>query len=302
MRAIADHLTSLRREIEALGATVHSIDARAQALQAELNARHAEQRNEHHRTMLGIRIARDDDAGTWDRLWRLRQDPEYELAYSETDPLVTIIITTYHRPELLRDRAIPSVLAQTYRNLECLVVGDAAAPETAEVVASFADPRLRFVNLSSRGPYPERYEDAWLVWGGTPYNTALRLGRGRWFGFVSDDDALVPTHTASLLRLARSARAELAYGQLRFRHPDAPDEIKGTPAPPQYATWGLQSSLFHAGLSFLPLMTSDWVFSVPIDWSWMERLLRAGVRLASLPEPVVDYFPSRSWNDRPSPR
>jgi hypothetical protein len=252
--------------------------------------------------MLGIRVARDDDARTWERLWQLREAPEYELAYTEPEPLVTILITTYHRPELLRERAIPSVLGQTHTNLECIVIGDAASEETAEAVASFDDPRVRFVNLPSRGPYPENFEDAWLVWGGTPYNTGLRLSRGRWIGFVSDDDALAPTHTASLLELARSTRAELAYGQLRFRHPDGPDEIKGTPAPPQYATWGLQSSLFHAGLSFLPLMTSDLEFYVQIDWSWMDRLLRVGIRLASLPEPVVDYFPSLTWNDTASPR
>jgi hypothetical protein len=265
--------------------------------QSDERLRQADQRRdvEHDRLIHALRIIRDGDAGNWNRLWELRGEPDYELAFTEPDPLVSILIPTYTNWEGLRDRALPSVLAQTYRNWECVVVGDAAPPETAEVVESFGDPRLRFVNLPYRGPYPDRKEDAWLISGTNPFNTAMRLARGRWIGATADDDALLPGYTESLLALAREEHVEVAYGLLRFKYPDKPDELVGDGPPPRFAHWGVQCSLFHAGLKFVPLLYSDWLFSTSNDWSWGERLLRIGVRFAMLQEPVVDYFPSQLW-------
>src|SRR5262249_50302660 len=50
------------------------------------------------------------------RLRELRASDGYERAYSDPDPLVSVVIPTYDNHELLRERAIPSVLAQTYQN------------------------------------------------------------------------------------------------------------------------------------------------------------------------------------------
>lgn len=56
------------------------------------------------------------------------------------NPLVSIIIPTYNRAELLK-RAIESALAQTYKNIQIIVVDDASEDNTPEVVQSFKDSR-----------------------------------------------------------------------------------------------------------------------------------------------------------------
>ena len=119
----------------------------------------------------------------------------------------------------------------------------------------------------------------------------MRLAQGRWIGANADDDALLPGCIESLLALARQRHVEVTYGLLRFRHPDWPDEIVGDGPPPRCERWGLQASLFHAGLRFVPLLYTDWLFGVPNDWSWGERLLRIGVRFALLLVLLVDYYP-----------
>jgi len=281
----------LQQQVEGLG---HSV----QALNAGLEQSEARRATDHERLVHALRIIRDGDPANWNRLWELRADTSYEMAFTETEPLVSILVPTFDNWEGLRDRALPSVLAQTYENWECVIVGDAAPPETAEVVASFGDARLKFVNLPYRGPYPDRKEDAWLISGTNPFNTAMRLAQGRWIGATADDDALLPGSIESLLALARERHVEVAYGLLRFKHPDRPDEIVGDGPPPRYAGWGIQASLFHAGLRFVPLLSTDWLFAVPNDWSWGERLLRIGVRFAMIEEPVVDYYPSREWKVR----
>jgi hypothetical protein len=153
------------------------------------------------------------------------------------------------------------------------------------------------VNLPYRGPYPEDPRDAWQISGTTPWNTGLALARGRWVGSTSDDDALRPNYVASLLELARRDRAEVPYGFIEALAPDGPSERLGA-FPPYSGQWNLQSSLLHAGLRFLPLQPSDWVFDVPNDVSLLERMLRIGVRFAMHDEPVVDIYPSRLWSGR----
>ena len=64
----------------------------------------------------------------------------------ETDkPLITAIIPTYRRPGLLQ-RAIHSVLAQNYGQLQVIVYDNASDDDTAAVVAALAreDPRVEY--------------------------------------------------------------------------------------------------------------------------------------------------------------
>ena len=281
---LAAAMSASRADIEALGAKIDSLSARTAA--------------DHERALHALRVVRDQDARAWERLWRLRRTEEYERAFTEDEPLITIIVSTYDNWPQLRERSLPSVLAQTYEHFECLIVGDAAPPEAAEAVRSFGDARLRYVNLPYRGPYPPDRRDAWLIYGTTPFNTALALGNGSWIGSVSDDDALRPAYIESLLALAKRDRAEVPYGQFRELAPGLPDRVVGT-FPPTSGHWGIQCSLVHGGLRFLPLQPSDWLFGTPNDWSWAERMLRIGVRFAMLDEAVVDYFPSQLWTDRP---
>jgi Glycosyl transferase family 2 len=297
-RARAEQLVGMTSELGvAIQACRDEIAAAAQRVEA-LEARTA---NQHARALHAMRIVRDDDARSWERLWAVRAGNEYAAAFDDDEPLVTIVVSTYNRFALLRERALPSVLSQTYEHYECIVVGDGADPEAAEVVNSFQDSRLRFVNLPYRGPYPTNPSDAWLVGGTTPFNTALALAAGRWIGAVNDDDSLRPRYIESLLELARRERSEVVYGKLQLHDPASSGRLLGR-FPPEQGQWGLQSSLVHSGLRYLPLHSTDWLFEIPHDWSLAERMLRIGVRFAMLDEIVTDYYPSLLWTDRPAIR
>jgi glycosyltransferase involved in cell wall biosynthesis len=76
-------------------------------------------------------------------------------------PLVTVVIATYNRSAVLR-YALASALRQSYRRLEVLVVGDACTDDSSEVVASFGDPRVRWINLpSNSGSQAGRTRPGW---------------------------------------------------------------------------------------------------------------------------------------------
>lgn len=102
-------------------------------------------------------------------------------------PLVSVIIATYHRPRSLR-LAIQSVLNQEYQDFEILVVGDHCTDITEQLVASFEDCRITWINL------PENSGSQSL-----PNNEGLRLAKGTYVAYLGHDDLWLPGHLAELV-------------------------------------------------------------------------------------------------------
>jgi glycosyltransferase involved in cell wall biosynthesis len=238
-----------------------------------------------------LQLIYDDEPGNRRRLAELRESEEYELAFTEADPLVSVVIPTYTSYRTLRDRAIPSVLAQTYSNLEVVVIGDAAPPETAEVVRSFADDRIIYDNLPVRGPYPEDAFDRWNVTAVAPYNAAVRRAHGRWIAPFADDDALRPYAIELMVETVKRERYELCYGQLNCILEGGTEVVFGT-FPPEYSGFGLQGGVYHAGLSFIEQDLGYYLFDLPNDWAMVRRMLRAGARPGFVNDIVADYYPT----------
>jgi hypothetical protein len=272
--ALHGDLGRVHRELEQLGGRVDR--AKVDAARAVGIARHTY----------------DEEPTNRRRLHALRQSEDYELAFTEAEPLVSFLIPTYTSYETLRDVALPSILNQTYSNLEVIVVGDCSPPETEEVIAGIGDPRLRYYNRTYRGPYPEERSKRWYVIGTPPYNEALAMARGRWIAALGDDDQVRPTHTEKLLTAAQGRRLEHCYGLQRVNFEEGEPMTLGK-FPPELGEWGLQSAIYHAGLRFFEMELADAIFEEPNDWSVCRRMIRAGVRTGMIDEIVVDKHETR---------
>ena len=120
-----------------------------------------------------LRSIADEEPEMRRRVRALRDSPAYREAYESPNPLVSIVIPTYLSFETLRDVALPSALAQTHENIEVVVVGDAAPPDTEEVIRTAGDARVRYENLPLRGPHPEDPDRAWYIAGSSPFNAGM---------------------------------------------------------------------------------------------------------------------------------
>lgn len=104
------------------------------------------------------------------------------------EPLVSVVIPTHNRAPLLR-RALQSVCAQTYANLEIIVVDDASTDDTRAVVACFGDARIRYLrNEENKG-------------GAGTRNVGVRAACGEYIAFLDDDDEWEPDKTAEQVKL-----------------------------------------------------------------------------------------------------
>jgi glycosyltransferase involved in cell wall biosynthesis len=120
--------------------------------------------------------------------------------HSET-PLVSIVIPCYNHAHFLVE-AIESALAQTYRNVEVIVVDDGSPDNTAEVTARYAS--VRYVRQVNQGLSAAR-------------NRGLRESHGEYVIFVDADDRLLP-EAAAVGVAELQARRESAFVSGMYRN------------------------------------------------------------------------------------
>src|SRR5436190_1070798 len=150
------------RQLDRVQASLAELEASMAGMAERLDRHIEDTTHRFHRLFQVLERMADDEVGNRRRLVAARRDPSYEAAYEEADPLVSVLIPTYSNAEGLRERSLPSVLAQSHGHLEVVVVGDAAVPEVEDAVRSFDDPRVHWRNREVRGPYPEERELLWL--------------------------------------------------------------------------------------------------------------------------------------------
>jgi glycosyltransferase involved in cell wall biosynthesis len=103
-------------------------------------------------------------------------------------PTVSVVIPVYNRPTAVR-RAIDSVLSQTYRHFEMVVVDDASTDGTPVAVQAVSEPRVRLVRHETR------------LGGSAARNTGIRAGSAPFVAFLDSDDEWLPAKLERQLEL-----------------------------------------------------------------------------------------------------
>ncbi len=122
-------------------------------------------------------------------------------------PAVSIVTATYNRSNVLR-LAIESALRSTFADWELIVVGDACSDDTADVVAAFGDPRIRFTSLA------ENTGDQ-----AAPNNVGTADARGRYVAYLNHDDLWFPDHLATSVATIERTGADLVFSGVALAAP-----------------------------------------------------------------------------------
>lgn len=103
------------------------------------------------------------------------------------NPLITIYTPTFNRAKILRNRAIKSVLNQSYKNFEHIIVSDGSTDDTEKIVKNIKDSRIKFFKIKRKVLYKKNFENLWYVGPVRPNNFALSKSKGKWLAKIDDD-------------------------------------------------------------------------------------------------------------------
>lgn len=91
--------------------------------------------------------------------------------------MISVVIPLYNK-EAIVERSLQSVLSQSFRDFEVVVVDDGSTDRSAEIVRGINDPRILLVSQENGGPSKAR-------------NTGVRAAQGEWILFLDADDELL---------------------------------------------------------------------------------------------------------------
>ena len=238
-------------------------------------------------------------------LWLARA--RYERSYfpEQQDPLITVYTPTYNRARILMDRAIPSVLAQSYKNFEYVIVGDHCNDETEKWVLEVNDPRIRFYNLPSRKwRYPETAENHWLAGPVIPANKALEMATGQWIARIDDDDTWTTDHLEVLLSHAIKNNYEFVSSCYETEENGNRKVRRGVSAASYYSAGqkaskkndtigGTSTWLYRSYLRFMRYNINCWrkSWNRVNDTDLGNRIFKSGVRMGFVPQVLTYVLP-----------
>lgn len=117
---------------------------------------------------------------------------------SQTKSKVSVIIPTYNRPEQLA-KAIDSVLMQTFRDFEIIVINDGGID-----VKNLIDD----LNIEKNIIYLHHAINRGLP---AARNTGIRIARGKYIAYLDDDDTFYPEHLKTLVDFLETSDSKIAY-------------------------------------------------------------------------------------------
>jgi len=211
------------------------------------------------------------------------------------EPLVSIIIATYNRSEILVNRTLPSILSQTYTNIEIIIIGDKCIDNTPELLSNYHDKRVKFFDLKKRGKYPSHIKDRWFVQGSVPRNYGMSIAQGEWFIFISDDDILYPNHVKTLLENATDLNVEFlsaSYETVKDGNKIIVDPVDFGFGNNTKKIGGMQTWIYKSYLKLFKWNKDSWrkSWNRPVDYDLQLRFINSGVKIGHINE-IVYYNP-----------
>jgi glycosyltransferase involved in cell wall biosynthesis len=202
-------------------------------------------------------------------------------------PLVTVIIATFNSAKTLRF-SIESVLAQDFSDYEVWVVGDACTDNSQQVVHSFADERLHWINLETNSGSQ-----------GVPNNEGIRRARGEYIAYLGHDDLWFPWHLSGLVSFIQKTKADLVHPLSAVFGPAGLEYTIGPPGSGRtyenhfvFPSCWLHQRRLIADCGF---WGDHYKLARGVDMDYLRRVYLAGKQILFYPQLNLLKFPSAWW-------
>lgn len=206
-------------------------------------------------------------------------------------PLFSVVIPVHNRAHVLGN-AINSVLAQTCRDFEIVVIDDGSNDNPKKTIDSFADERIRHRRQDNRGASAAR-------------NAGIDAARGHYVAFLDSDDVFLPHHLETMKRLLNGKTNTVGYARILVDRGDGRVFIKpprAIRAGEHMATYLLCDRGFVPTISLVVETATakrvryDETLSFGDDKDFALRLYLAGCKF------VMNEEPAAVWHDVYDPK
>ena len=190
-----------------------------------------------------------------------------------SQPLVSIILPVYNAQSHL-ERCIGSILAQTYRDLELIILNDGSKDQSLPVCEAFRakDSRILLVDKDNSGVSDTR-------------NLGLKLAGGKYIQFVDSDDHIAPDYTQNLVTAAEQNHADLVIAPYKMVIPagvSKPEQVleklqddlgvMSVARPPEVREYGfLPAGIYNKDTFALRLMDKPASYFYSVLWNKLYR-------------------------------
>ena len=216
------------------------------------------------------------------------------------DGLVSTIIPVFNRPRLLSE-AVASVVAQTYRPIEIILVDDGSTDDTPEVVKALHEnypEYIRALRTDNTGP-------------GLAREAGRLIAQGEYIQYLDSDDLLLERKFELQVKgLLAHSECKVSYGMTRFRHADGgveptPWKRSGERIAEMFPSflksrcWSTSNPLYRASVCDIAGPWSN--LKTEEDWEYDCRIAAIGVPLYFVAEYVCemrDHYGHRLSKDR----
>ena len=132
------------------------------------------------------------------------------------EKLVSVIIPAYNIEDYI-GRCLDSIISQTYKNLEIIVVDDGSRDYTGEILDNYAkkDRRIKVIHKENGGVSSAR-------------NKGIEAAEGDYIGFIDGDDLIEPEMYKTLVDLLEEENADIAHCGYQMVFPDRIDYYHNT--------------------------------------------------------------------------
>ena len=200
-------------------------------------------------------------------------------------PEISVIITTFNRGDGLLQRAIDSVLAQTFKNFELVIVDD-HSDNPPLINIPKGENRIIPIRLPWNTGYQVR-----------PKNVGIMCSRGKYIAYLDDDNVFLPDHLEVLYKVITETQADVVYGDRVYKS-TIPDE-KRFMGKMSYdydlkkinqGNYIDTSDIMHTIQSINDIGYWDIFWERKADWLLMTRFGKAGKRIVHVPKIITEYW------------
>jgi len=212
-------------------------------------------------------------------------------------PLISIIMPTFNRSKILSKIGIPSVLNQSYKNFELIIVSDGSTDNTSDVVKSFKDKRIKFFQIKRSKRYPSNLDNHWACHSVVPTNFGLKKIKGHWISHIDDDDVWTVDHLEKLLNFAIKNKFEFvssSHIEIRYKKKILKNYSQYKPPIGAHQTW-----LYTSNLSFFERNINCWrrSWNRIHDVDVQDRMIKVGLNFGYIEDVTYVAKPRPGENE-----